>query len=37
MPRQKRNLSKISVYHAMIRGNERKNVFHDYEDKTRFI
>lgn len=37
MSRQMRKLSKSSIYHVMIRGNERKNVFPDDEDKTRFI
>jgi putative transposase len=37
MPRQGRQLSKSKIYHVMIRGNERKNIFHDDEDKKGFI
>jgi len=37
MPRNQRVLSKNGTYHVMMRGNERKNLFHDQEDKLRFI
>jgi REP element-mobilizing transposase RayT len=29
MPRQGRQLSENKIYHVMIRGNERKNIFHE--------
>ena len=37
MPRHQRILSENGTYHVMLRGNERKNLFHDLEDKQRFI
>lgn len=37
MPRQSRQLSGTGVYHVMLRGNERKNVFQDEEYKQRFL
>lgn len=37
MPRYRRILSENGTYHVMIRGNERKNLFLDEEDKQRFI
>lgn len=37
MPRQMRKLSKSRVYHVIIRGNERKKIFLDDDDRTRFI
>lgn len=37
MPRQARTLSKSSIYHVMIRGNERRNIFLGDEDRIRFI
>jgi putative transposase len=37
MPRVGRKLSESKTYHVMIRGNERKNIFLDDEDKSRFI
>jgi putative transposase len=37
MPRQGRQLSESKIYHIMIRGNERKNIFLEDEDKKRFI
>ncbi len=37
MPRQQRNKSKSGYYHIMIRGNERKNIFLDEQDKSRFV
>lgn len=37
MPRHQRIISENGTYHIMMRGNERKNLFHDQEDKQRFI
>ena len=37
MPRQKRTKSQSNVYHVMIRGNEKNNIFFDDEDRHRFI
>lgn len=37
MPRQQRKLSKTSIYHIMLRGNERKNVFGLDEEKQQFL
>ncbi len=37
MPRQRRKLGESKTYHIMIRGNERKNLFIDNEDKVRFL
>jgi putative transposase len=37
MPRHQRILSKTGIYHVMTRGNERKNLFLDEEDKQRFL
>jgi len=37
MPRRMREKSSSKIYHVMIRGNERKNIFLDEEDKARFI
>ena len=37
MPRSIRKLSETKTYHAMICGNERKNIFCDDEDKRKFI
>ncbi|MGI5880423.1 MAG: REP-associated tyrosine transposase [Syntrophomonadaceae bacterium] len=37
MPRLQRILSENGIYHVMMRGNEKKNLFHDQEDKQRFI
>ena len=37
MPRRGRNLSKSGIYHVMIRGNERKDIFLDGEDREKFI
>lgn len=37
MPRQRRKLSKSNIYHVMERGNERKAIFLDDEDRKRFI
>ncbi|MHB1653303.1 MAG: REP-associated tyrosine transposase [Desulfitobacteriaceae bacterium] len=37
MPRKQREKSKSGYYHIMLRGNERRNIFQDEEDKLRFI
>ncbi|TYQ16924.1 UNVERIFIED_CONTAM: REP element-mobilizing transposase RayT [Acetivibrio alkalicellulosi] len=37
MPRHSRKLSKSEIYHVMIRGNEKKDIFLDDEDKKRII
>lgn len=37
MPRTARQISKTHIYHVMLRGNEKKNIFLDAEDKARFI
>ncbi|ATW26523.1 transposase [Candidatus Formimonas warabiya] len=37
MPRQSRKLSESKNYHVMIRGNEKKELFRNNEDKARFI
>lgn len=37
MPRQRRQLSETKIYHIMIRGNQRQNIFLDEEDKIKFI
>jgi REP element-mobilizing transposase RayT len=37
MPRNKRRRSETGIYHVMQRGNERKNIFQDEEDKTRYL
>jgi REP element-mobilizing transposase RayT len=37
MPRQARKMSGSSIYHIMIRGNERRKIFLDDEDRARFI
>ncbi len=37
MPRHQRVKSKSGYYHIMIRGNERKNIFHDEADKLKFM
>lgn len=37
MPRHQRVLSKTAVYHIMLRGNERKNVFGSDDEKRRFL
>lgn len=37
MPRITRKQSKSKIYHVMVRGNERKNLFNDEDDKLRFI
>lgn len=37
MPRQQRLRSNSGYYHIMLRGNERKNIFYNDEDKQRFM
>ncbi|BBB90071.1 MAG TPA: transposase [Methylomusa anaerophila] len=37
MPRQGRRLSESKIYHVMIRGNEKKNIFLNDEDKIHFL
>lgn len=37
MPRQRRALAESKTYHIMVRGNERKKLFIDDEDKLRFM
>lgn len=37
MPRHQRILSETGIYHVMMRGNERKNLFLDEADKQRFV
>lgn len=37
MPRHARELNDTNVYHVIIRGNERKNIFEYDDDKQKFI
>ncbi|AOT69940.1 REP-associated tyrosine transposase [Geosporobacter ferrireducens] len=37
MPRQKRVKSESGYYHIILRGNEKRNIFHNDEDKQYFI
>lgn len=37
MPRQARIYSETGIYHIMMRGNEKKKIFLDDEDRLRFI
>jgi len=37
MPRYPRQYSKTGIYHIMLRGNERKDIFIDEEDRGKFI
>ncbi|MEA1960456.1 MAG: transposase [Bacillota bacterium] len=37
MPRQARKASSTGIYHIMLRGINRQDIFHDAEDKMRFI
>ena len=37
MPRYLRKYSKTGIYHIMLRGNERKDIFIDNEDKEKLI
>ncbi|MGI5920551.1 MAG: transposase [Syntrophomonadaceae bacterium] len=37
MPRTQRVRGEFSTYHVVQRGNERKNIFRNHNDKTRFL
>jgi putative transposase len=37
LARQARSKSELGIYHVMLRGNERKSIFLDEEDKNRFV
>jgi REP element-mobilizing transposase RayT len=37
MPRRQRLKSESGYYHIMLRGNERKNIFQDEDDKLQFL
>lgn len=37
MPRIKREISETGIYHVMTRGNDKKNIFIDNEDKEQYI
>jgi REP element-mobilizing transposase RayT len=37
MPRKPRKLSNSGVYHVMIRGNEKKDIFIDHSDKNKIV
>lgn len=37
MPRYARKMSSTDIYHIMLRGNERKNIFQNRDDKARLI
>lgn len=37
MPRVARKLSNSQVYHVMVRGNEKKSIFLDDEDRLKFV
>ncbi|MFZ5647823.1 MAG: REP-associated tyrosine transposase [Bacillota bacterium] len=37
MPRYARKQSKSGIYHIIIRGNERKEIFYDDDDRIRFL
>jgi len=37
MPRNARQLSKTGIYHIMLRGNERRDIFLEDADKLTFI
>lgn len=37
MPRKPREYSSTGIYHVMVRGNERKEIFHENEDRKRFL
>lgn len=37
MPRHQRVLSETGIYHVMMRGNERRKLFQDEEDKQAFL
>lgn len=35
--RNPRELSSTGIYHVMVRGNEKKNIFHDDRDRLKFL
>jgi len=37
MPRQARTASGTGIYHIMMRGVNRRNIFDDDEDRMRFV
>ena len=37
MPRTARKLSESNIYHIMLRGIDRKQIFYDREDNERFV
>jgi REP element-mobilizing transposase RayT len=37
MPRVPREKSESGIYHIMIRGANRQEIFHDEEDRLRFL
>ncbi len=37
MPRTARKISETGVYHAMVRGNNRQDIFQDKEDRVMFL
>lgn len=37
MPRESRKLSSTGIYHIMLRGNERKDLFKDRADRRKFL
>lgn len=37
MPRRSRQLSLSNIYHVMMRGNEKKKIFLDNEDRNQFV
>jgi putative transposase len=37
MPRRSRRLSASKIYHVMVRGNERKAIFLDDDDRAYFV
>ncbi|UMZ74738.1 transposase [Natranaerofaba carboxydovora] len=37
MPRQARKKSKSRIYHVILRGTNRKEIFHDDEDRIRYL
>ena len=37
MPRRAREKSESGIYHVMLRGTNKQEIFHDEEDNLRFI
>ena len=37
MPRKARKLSSTKIYHVMIRGNRKQDIFLEDEDRLKFI